>query len=98
MSERPEGARSASAQPLAAQEQPQEKPRPVGITKGPGEQIHQYTFISRDREQALKNGEYVYYELALGTNQMGSASAPRQILGRILKRVPVQLYPDTFLA
>ena len=98
MSERPEGARVTSAQPLATQAQPQEQPRPVGITKGPGEQIHQYTFISRDREQALKNGEYVYYELSLGSSQPGSASIPRQILGRILKRVPVQLYPDTFLA
>ncbi len=77
----------------------QNKPRPVGITKGPGEQIHQYTFISRDHEQILKNGEYVYYELPLGVSENGNqGSASRQILGRILKRVPVQLYPDTFLA
>src|SRR5579885_3169165 len=96
MPERPESARPVAAQPLAAGSPAQEKPRPVGITKGPGEQIHQYTFISRDREQALKNGEYVYYELALG--EAGQDSATRQILGRILKRVPVQLYPDTFLA
>ena len=74
-------------------------PRPVGITKGPGEQIHQYTFISRDHEQVLKNGEYVYYELALSNAENGSKPAePRRVLGRILKRVPVQLYPDTFLA
>src|SRR5581483_5505057 len=100
MPERPESARSASALPQPASSPAQEKPRPVGITKGPGEQIHQYTFISRDREQALKNGEYVYYELSLGSSQPGgnNASTPRQILGRILKRVPVQLYPDTFLA
>ncbi|HEY7348875.1 MAG TPA: ATP-binding protein [Ktedonobacterales bacterium] len=101
MPERLEGSRSVSAQPVAAGSHAQETPRPVGITKGPGEQIHQYTFISRDREQALKNGEYVYYELSLGNAENGSsasASATRQILGRILKRVPVQLYPDTFLA
>ena len=35
--------------------------RPVGITKGPGETTHEYTFVSRDDEQVLKNGEYVYY-------------------------------------
>ena len=38
--------------------------KPVGITKGPGENAHEYTFVSRDDEQVLKNGEYVYYELA----------------------------------
>ncbi len=37
--------------------------RPVGITKGPGETIHEYTFISRDEARLLKNGEYVYYLL-----------------------------------
>ena len=37
--------------------------KPVGITKGPGETTHEYTFVSRDDEQELKNGEYVYYEL-----------------------------------
>ncbi len=37
--------------------------KPVGITKGPGENAHEYTFVSRDDEQVLKNGEYVYYEL-----------------------------------
>ena len=38
--------------------------KPVGITKGPGENAHEYTFVSRDDEQVLKNGEYVYYELS----------------------------------
>jgi DNA helicase HerA-like ATPase len=66
--------------------------RPVGITKGPGETIHEYTFISRDEQRLLKNGVYVYYELDDG------ATAPRRVLGRILQRVPVQLFPDTFLA
>src|SRR5256885_648883 len=73
--------------------------KPVGITKGPGETIHEYTFVSRDDEQVLKNGEYVYYELSdpeqEGLN--GSAAPTRRVLGRVLKRVPLQLYPDTFL-
>lgn len=73
--------------------------KPVGITKGPGETTHEYTFVSRDNEQVLKNGEYVYYELidpdlaALN----GNAAPVRRVLGRVLKRVPLQLYPDTFL-
>lgn len=73
--------------------------KPVGITKGPGESTHEYTFVSRDDAQVLKNGEYVYYELddleQVGLN--GTASPVRRVLGRVLKRVPLQLYPDTFL-
>ena len=69
--------------------------RAVGITKGPGETTHEYTFVSRDDAMELKNGEYVYYELA---DPDGEQTEPRRVLGRILKRVPLQLYPDTFLA
>src|SRR5579884_2241243 len=73
--------------------------RPVGITKGPGKTTHEYTFVSRDDEQVLKNGEYVYYELPdpeqPGLN--GSSPLVRRVLGRLMKRVPLQLYPDTFL-
>ncbi len=99
MPERSEGSIASSAQPLTGTIHTQAAPKPIGITKGPGEQIHQYTFISRDHGQALKNGEYVYYELPLGNSENDNATTrPRQILGRILKRVPVQLYPDTFLA
>src|SRR6185312_6341141 len=84
--------------------------RPVGITKGPGEAIHEYTLISRDEQRLLKNGEYVYYELdetasgsPAGTNGATGANGahgatPRRVLGRILRRVPVQLFPDTFLS
>jgi hypothetical protein len=76
--------------------------RPVGITKGPGETTHEYTFVSRDDEQVLKNGEYVYYELSdLGEAEPGmngNTALSRRVLGRIIKRVPLQLYPDTFLA
>lgn len=76
--------------------------KPVGITKGPGETTHEYTFVSRDDEQVLKNGEYVYYELSdpdlVGLNGATPATPPlRRVLGRIMKRVPLQLYPDTFL-
>jgi DNA helicase HerA-like ATPase len=69
--------------------------RAVGITKGPGETTHEYTFVSRDDAQELKNGEYVYYELV---DPDGVLAEPRRVLGRVLKRVPLQLYPDTFLA
>src|SRR5947209_11188980 len=75
--------------------------RPVGITKGPGETTHEYTFVSRDDEQVLKNGEYVYYELSdPGTEPglNGNTALSRRVLGRIINRVPLQLYPDTFLA
>jgi DNA helicase HerA-like ATPase len=75
--------------------------RPVGITKGPGETIHQYTFVSQDSEQVLKNGEYVYYELETGRESsahLAGNTSSRKVLGRILKRMPVQQYPDTFLA
>ncbi|GHO75402.1 hypothetical protein KSD_31730 [Ktedonobacter sp. SOSP1-85] len=74
--------------------------KPVGITKGPGESNHEYTFVSRDDEQVLKNGEYVYYEL-LEPAMLGADGSSRlhtqRVLGRIIKRVPLQLYPDTFL-
>lgn len=71
--------------------------KPVGITKGPGESTHEFTFVSRDDEQRLKNGEYVYYELDVPDDFVQAASRQR-VLGRIMKRVPLQLYPDTFLA
>src|SRR6266705_6645782 len=75
--------------------------KPVGITKGPGENTHEYTFVSRDDEQVLKNGEYVYYELSepgnVGVPLAGTLTS-RRVLGRIIKRVPLKLYPDTFLA
>jgi hypothetical protein len=100
--------------------------KPVGITKGPGENTHEYTFVSRDDEQVLKNGEYVYYELSEPGNvgvplagtladelsepgdvrvplagtlpSLAGTLASRRVLGRIIKRVPLKLYPDTFLA
>src|SRR5438876_12335585 len=78
--------------PLAAR-------KPVGITKGPGETTHEYTFVSRDDAHVLKNGEYVYYELADPDHvALNSQAAPiRRVLGRVMKRDPLQLYPATFL-
>ncbi len=78
--------------------------KPVGITKGPGENAHEYTFVSRDDEQVLKNGEYVYYELDQTDNEgqfqngAGQLIQVRRVLGRIIRRLPLKLYPDTFLA
>jgi hypothetical protein len=65
----------------------------VGITKGPGETPHEYTFISQDEAQILKTGEYVWYAL-----RQGRSKEPRRVLGRITERHAVQQYPDTFLA
>ncbi|MBA2679175.1 MAG: ATP-binding protein [Ktedonobacteraceae bacterium] len=63
----------------------------VGITKGPGETPHEYTFISSDEDQILKTGEYVWYALSAGGGE-------QRVLGRITERRSVQQYPDTFLA
>src|SRR5438874_4791326 len=74
--------------------------KPVGITKGQGETTHEYTFVSRDDEQVLKNGEYVYYELSdpdQAGGELNGRGFARRVLGRITKRIPLQLYPDTFL-
>ncbi len=64
---------------------------PVGAAKGPGETPHEYTLISADPEQKLKNGEFVYYKAHVEGRE-------RRILGRITRREPVKLFPDSFLA
>lgn len=64
---------------------------PIGVAKGPGETPHEYTIISADAEQRLKIGEFVYYTAPVGGGQ-------RKILGRIARREPVKLFPDSFLA
>lgn len=66
-------------------------PMPVGTTKGPGETPHEYVFVAADPEQLVKYGEFVYYETAV-------EGETRPILGRVSKRVPLRLYPDTFLS
>ncbi|MFW6115928.1 MAG: ATP-binding protein [Chloroflexota bacterium] len=63
----------------------------IGTTKGPGETHHEYLFISPDRDEMAKVGEFVYYE----TGVDGEA---RRVLGRITGRRPVRLFPDGFLA
>ncbi len=64
---------------------------PIGTTKGPGETPHEYVFIAADPEQRVKYGEFVYYETEVeGTR--------RNILGRVSARLPLRLYPDSFLA
>ncbi len=63
----------------------------IGTTKGPGESAHEYTFVTPDVERRVKTGEFVYYE----TEVEGQA---RQILGRVTDRVPLRLYPDSFMA
>src|SRR5436309_12060770 len=61
--------------------------KPVGITKGPGENAHEYTFVSRDDEQVLKNGEYVYYELTdpgnVGVPLVGTRTTDLTELGNV---------------
>lgn len=64
---------------------------PVGTTKGPGETPHEYTFITPDRHQTARTGEFVYYEAT-------AEGQPRRVLGRITGRQPVRLFPDSFLA
>ena len=64
---------------------------PIGTVKGPGETLHEYTFIAPDPERQLKNGEFVYYTAPVDGSE-------RQILGRITARAAVKLFPDTFMA
>lgn len=64
---------------------------PIGVAKGPGDTPHEYTLISADCEQRLKNGEFVYYQVPVDGRE-------RRILGRITRREPVKLFPDSFLA
>jgi DNA helicase HerA-like ATPase len=63
----------------------------IGTAKGPGESAHEYTFVTPDAERQVKHGEFVYYEAGVG----GQA---RQILGRVTDRIPLRLYPDSFMA
>tara|TARA_B100001123_G_scaffold409598_1_gene503870 strand:- start:4029 stop:5720 length:1692 start_codon:yes stop_codon:yes gene_type:complete len=63
----------------------------VGTTKGPGPSAADFTIITPDRTQALKVGEFVYYESLV-------EDVPRHIIGRISKRSPVRNFPDTFMS
>ncbi|MEA1977581.1 MAG: ATP-binding protein, partial [Chloroflexota bacterium] len=65
--------------------------RPIGLTKGPGETPHEFTFVSPDRDQSLKVGEFITYRTEVD-------GAERDILSRVTERRPLRLYPDAFLA
>jgi hypothetical protein len=64
---------------------------PIGTIKGPGETAHEFTFVTPDKEQRIKAGEFVYYEAQVEGHV-------RRILGRVTLRRPLRLYPDTFLS
>ncbi|MBC7234611.1 MAG: ATP-binding protein [Chloroflexi bacterium] len=64
---------------------------PIGTTKGPGETPHEYTFVAPDPQQQVKYGEFVYYEADVD-------GQTQRILSRVTRRVPLRLYPDTFMA
>jgi DNA helicase HerA-like ATPase len=64
---------------------------PIGTAKGPGETALEYLFVTPDREQQLKAGEFVYYVDPADPGQ-------RPIFGRILERHPIRQYPDDYLA
>ena len=64
---------------------------PIGLTKGPGETPHEFTFVSPDRGQVLKASEFVAYRAEIDGQE-------RAILARVTNRCPLRLYPDTFLA
>ena len=63
----------------------------IGITKGPGETAHEFTFVTPDPDRRIRNGEFVYYQATVD-------SGLHQILGRVTGRLPLRLYPDSFLA
>lgn len=64
---------------------------PIGITQGPGERPHEFTFISPDPEQQVRYGEFIYYEASVD-------GAPREILARVTRREAIRLYPEAFMA
>jgi hypothetical protein len=56
---------------------------PIGTTKGPGETHHEYLFITPDRDEMAKVGEFVYYETEVDGKM-------RRVLGRITRSWPHQ--------
>lgn len=62
----------------------------TGTVKGPGEQPHEYLFITKDNKQT-RIGEFVYYTAQDGDNE-------RQIIGTIKGRRLVRNLPDAFLS
>lgn len=62
----------------------------IGTVKGPGENPHEFTFITCDNVQT-RVGEFVYYEAGDGERQF-------KIVGTITERHLVRNLPDSFLA
>lgn len=63
----------------------------IGTAKGPGEGPHEFTFITPDEDGRCRIGEFVFYALPVG-------GSTRNVLGRIIRRAPVRLFPDSFMA
>ena len=62
----------------------------TGTVKGPGENPHEFTFITTDNVQT-RIGEYVYYIAQSGEGELS-------IVGTIIERRLVRNLPDSFLA
>src|SRR5262245_3668540 len=62
----------------------------IGTVKGPGENPHEFTFITTDNTQT-RIGEFVHYNANDGENDL-------HIVGTIAERCLVRNLPDSFLA
>src|SRR4029453_10526944 len=62
----------------------------IGTVKGPGENPHEFTFITTDNTRT-RIGEFVYYHARDGENEL-------RIVGTITERHLVRNLPDSFLA
>ena len=62
----------------------------IGTVKGPGENPHEFTFITTDNTQT-RIGEFVYYSASDGESRFS-------IVGTITERSLVRNLPDSFLA
>ncbi|MBO0797847.1 MAG: ATP-binding protein, partial [Blastocatellia bacterium] len=62
----------------------------IGTVKGPGENPHEFTFITIDNKQT-RSGEFVYYSANDGESEF-------RIVGTITERRLVRNLPDSFLA
>ena len=64
----------------------------IGTVKGPGENPHEYTFITSDNK-STRIGEFVYY-----IADTGDDAGKLNIVGTITERTLVRSLPDSFLA
>jgi uncharacterized protein len=62
----------------------------IGTVKGPGENPHEFAFITTDNTRT-RIGEFVYYHASDGENEL-------RIVGTITERHLVRNLPDSFLA